>query len=320
MISPNQLLVSVCIPTYSRLSYLKQAFESAEKQTYLNIEICVSQNPTPGGTDESIKKWCEEKQQQGRIRYNLNAKNLGLSGNLNCLTKMAKGDYLIFLGDDDLLHKQFIEELVHNAVENDAAVAFSNQYFINEEGKLLIGVTTSLNHDYKRDKLNEGLVEDSICTVFDNSIPLSASIIKKNLLQHHPFDEGMNTPELPVFLQLAVEGNKFFYVNRQLAYYRLHTNSLTANGLTIHRLLKKIIEIEVPKQYEQQKKDFIQTKIISAINKAILKQEKPLANDLLKSKYYPKKSKTRYIQKIMLTFPASFLKALFKVKSILKNN
>ena len=45
-----QPLVSVIIPTYNRLEYLKEAINSAIKQTYQNIEIivcdnCSSQNP-----------------------------------------------------------------------------------------------------------------------------------------------------------------------------------------------------------------------------------------------------------------------------------
>ncbi len=40
----NQL-VTVAIPTYSRLNYLKEAVTSALAQTYPNLEILISQDP-----------------------------------------------------------------------------------------------------------------------------------------------------------------------------------------------------------------------------------------------------------------------------------
>jgi glycosyltransferase involved in cell wall biosynthesis len=46
-IDSQNSLVSVIIPTYNRPKYLKQAIESAVKQTYKNIEIIVSDDCSP---------------------------------------------------------------------------------------------------------------------------------------------------------------------------------------------------------------------------------------------------------------------------------
>ncbi|MBD0261856.1 MAG: glycosyltransferase family 2 protein, partial [Tolypothrix sp. Co-bin9] len=46
-IDSKKSLVSVIIPTYNRPKYLKQAIESAIKQTYKNIEIIVSDDCSP---------------------------------------------------------------------------------------------------------------------------------------------------------------------------------------------------------------------------------------------------------------------------------
>ena len=40
-----KISVTIGIPTYNRLNYLKEAVSSALAQTYPNIEILISQNP-----------------------------------------------------------------------------------------------------------------------------------------------------------------------------------------------------------------------------------------------------------------------------------
>jgi len=45
-------LVSICIPTHNRLSLLKMALNSAQKQFYPNIEIVISDNSEDNMTKE----------------------------------------------------------------------------------------------------------------------------------------------------------------------------------------------------------------------------------------------------------------------------
>lgn len=307
-------MISICIPTYSRLNYLKQAVASAQNQTYKNIEICVSQNPKEDGTDEEIKAWCEQLAAQNILRYNLNTKNLGLSGNLNMLIKFAKGDYVIFLGDDDLLAPGFTSSIVHKLYETNADIVFTSQFFINATGDVLQEDTIMLNHKYKRDILTEGIYKDAVQLVFDNCVPLSASVIKKSLFENYQFNEKLNTPELPFFLRASLNGNSFYYIKQQLAYYRLHKNSETSNGLTTDELLKDIIPISVPQQYQSLKTEFVSKNIIPAINKALLKGNFKLARFLLQSDYYPGKKITNFTQWLMSYFPLNFIRLLFKLR------
>jgi glycosyltransferase involved in cell wall biosynthesis len=77
------MLISLCIPTYSRLEYLKLAVTSCLNQAYKDFEICVSQDPKPEGPDNAIAQWCEQMQKSlpYKFRYNLNQERLGLAGN-----------------------------------------------------------------------------------------------------------------------------------------------------------------------------------------------------------------------------------------------
>ena len=46
--------VTIAIPTHNRISFLKEALESALSQTYKNIEIVVSNNASDDGTSDRV--------------------------------------------------------------------------------------------------------------------------------------------------------------------------------------------------------------------------------------------------------------------------
>src|SRR4028119_21670 len=128
----NQL-VTIAIPTYSRLNYLKEAVASALAQTYPNIEVLIGQDPGKDGLDESIRSWSQTLvSQNSKVRYQWNSHNLGLAGNWNALADSAQGEYLVIIGDDDRLLPNFVERLL-TAIELDGRVAFSNHYIINSQ-------------------------------------------------------------------------------------------------------------------------------------------------------------------------------------------
>ena len=300
------MLISICIPTYSRLDYLKQSVQSCLDQTYPNIEICVSQDPKKDGPDREIMEWCQQQMLQIPLfTYNLNTENLGLAGNWNECVQIASGKYMIIIGDDDILLPDFIQSLVNQLEAGRADVAFSNQYFIDEKGQVLHAYTEEANAAYHRNDLPHGRVADAVATVLNNSVPMSAALIRRDLLLKYNFDKSLNTPEFEVFLKIAVNGGSFIYHSEKLACYRVHPLAATSGGLTIDKLLRNVISIEVPSRYQKQKYDFVSSKMIPGINMSLRRGDKTLALAFMKSPYYPKnKMHIRLAQAIISTLPA----------------
>lgn len=102
-------MVSICIPTYNRSNLLKRAVESAINQTYQDIEILISDNCS---TDEHWETVSEIAKLDSRIVLRRNKINIGFAGNLNACIDASKGDYIIFLCDDDELLSTIIEKEV----------------------------------------------------------------------------------------------------------------------------------------------------------------------------------------------------------------
>ena len=104
---PNNIpLVSVCIPAYKEL-YLKVAISSALAQTYQNIEVLVSDD----SPSDAVKQTCKEFGSNLTYLYNADRWGLGLGNMLNLL-EHAKGEYIKFLFDDDILHPFCVQTLV----------------------------------------------------------------------------------------------------------------------------------------------------------------------------------------------------------------
>jgi glycosyltransferase involved in cell wall biosynthesis len=119
-------LVSVIIPTYNRFSQLKNAIESVKAQTYLNKEIIVVNDAS---TDT---KYYTEKVDgvifinlpvNSRIKYNVLAAQ-GIPRNYGI--KVAEGEYICFLDDDDYFLPGKLETQVPKAKEH--GMCSSNMY------------------------------------------------------------------------------------------------------------------------------------------------------------------------------------------------
>jgi len=299
------MLISICIPTYSRLNYLEEAVASVFAQTVNNFEICVALDPTPNGPNKEIHDWCTQYAATNPVfRYKLNERNYGLSGNWNVLASMAKGDYAIIIGDDDSLNPTFLEEVTNDIKKYWPDVVFSDQYFIDADGIILKELTDEMSTKYHRSQLAPGLLTDPVENVLKNSVPMSSSVIRTSLLLKYPFDSSLNTPELEVFLKIAASNGIFSYVNKRVANYRVHATSATSAGLRLHYMLRNIIPVEVASKYEKLKYELISQRIIPAINICIREGNMALGKYLIDSKYYPSdKAHLKIIQRILLHCP-----------------
>ncbi|MEP6515483.1 glycosyltransferase [Microcoleus vaginatus] len=108
-------LVSICIPTYNGAAFVGEAIQSALVQTYSNIELIISDD---GSTDETVAI-AQSFQSQTSVDFRIILhRNYGLSQNWNFCISQAKGQYIKFLFQDDLLASECIEKMVAVAQQN----------------------------------------------------------------------------------------------------------------------------------------------------------------------------------------------------------
>ncbi|MDD5317375.1 MAG: glycosyltransferase family A protein [Candidatus ainarchaeum sp.] len=104
MASPK---VSVVIPTYKRLGYLKHAVAGVRAQSFTDFEVIVSDN----ANEPEVKRFIESLG-DARFSYHGQRINLGLFQNLNSAILKARGEIIAFLEDDCRWpDKRFLEKM-----------------------------------------------------------------------------------------------------------------------------------------------------------------------------------------------------------------
>ena len=100
----NNPLLSICIPTWNRCTFLKESLnrllKECSKINQSEVEILISDNCSSDDTEKVVNNFvCEG----FPIIYNRNSENLGAAYNFLICMKQARGKYIILLGDDDFL-------------------------------------------------------------------------------------------------------------------------------------------------------------------------------------------------------------------------
>lgn len=128
--SEQHELVSIIIPVYNSEKYLEAALQSAKEQSYENIEVLLIDD---GSTDSSPAICDAFAAKDHRFRV-IHQQNSGPSAARNRGIDEAKGEYLTFFDNDDLLHKDFIRVLYDLCRENDCDIALTKSFpFLEEE-------------------------------------------------------------------------------------------------------------------------------------------------------------------------------------------
>jgi glycosyltransferase involved in cell wall biosynthesis len=110
-------LLSICIPTFNRADSLGLLLENISRECapHLDrIEIVISDNASTDHTETVVKNRSDLP-----IAYSKNTKNLGGAGNLLTATaKIATGEFIWIIGDDDMILPGGIVRVLRSIIQN----------------------------------------------------------------------------------------------------------------------------------------------------------------------------------------------------------
>ncbi|CAG0942142.1 GalNAc(5)-diNAcBac-PP-undecaprenol beta-1,3-glucosyltransferase [Candidatus Brocadiaceae bacterium] len=125
-------LFSVLVPTRNRAHLLSYTLQSILAQDFDDYEIIVSDNESVDNTKQIIESFAEP-----RVFYIHPAQYLRMHDHWEFARKHARGDYLLFMGDDDCLAGNALSALARVIRERDPAMVgcrsidyFSNDFWV----------------------------------------------------------------------------------------------------------------------------------------------------------------------------------------------
>jgi len=127
---------SILVPSYNRPEYIGELIKSILNGKFKNFEIIISDDCSPKA--DEIKELIRLFEEDNRVRFFLQEKNIGEVGNKNFLVSKAKGQFNILIGDDDRFNFDSLAILHKKILDNPNYDIYTFGYStINENGERL---------------------------------------------------------------------------------------------------------------------------------------------------------------------------------------
>lgn len=200
-------LVSVVIPCYNNADSIVETLQSVRHQTYNNIEIIVVNDGSTDASEMMIDTFKNDNLSLD-LHY-FKQTNSGPSITRNNGAAAAKGEFIMFLDADDLLHETYIEKAINVLINQPAInIVYSNTEFFGAETGLW---------NLKNFEISDFLKY--------NSIPIFALIRKEVFQNVGGFDTNLTfTEDWELWIRIVKQYGGVFKINETLFYYRKREN------------------------------------------------------------------------------------------------
>lgn len=236
--SNNIPLVSVVIVTYNSDKFIIETLNSCINQTYQPLEIIISDDGSTDETLELCENWRSEQGGRRVVKIITSDLRKGIPANCNRGADVAEGEWIKFLGADDLLRPDAIENLMSEGAKGFDIVYSKFQTFgsaITQPSIYPYHFTWRLikKRESKWTKYHEWL----FLLGFSNVAP-GAFIKSSTFFALGKYNEDYYLLEdLPLWYKAFNSNYKITACESVTVDYRVHREQVTSNGLS--PLLKK---------------------------------------------------------------------------------
>ena len=124
---PNgQPQITVCVPVYNSSRIVTETLCSIHQQTFRDFKVLISVDQSNDQSFDVVQNWCAQ-YGGGAFHCYRQLNRLGWVDNINFLFHKCKSPYVCMIPHDDLIHKEYLEQLLHCLYNNkNASIAFSD--------------------------------------------------------------------------------------------------------------------------------------------------------------------------------------------------
>lgn len=215
--SDSKPLISVIVPVYNGEKYIEETVCSVLKQDYDNIELIVIIDGTKDRTSDILNPYVE----QGRLKV-LEQENMGASATRNKGMKLAKGDYVLMLDQDDLIEPTLLSKALQLAQAAKSSGVVVNGQLIDSHGAVIRRM-----YRFRKPTLK---LKDMLCK---NQIYTTSQVLfnrqKILLLGGLDAKNAGIADDWDLMLRLVLSGGKLDFLDEMLMSYRIHDSNASRN-------------------------------------------------------------------------------------------
>jgi len=221
-------LVSIMIPTYNRPELFERTLMSAINQRYPNVEILVNDNSTNEDTQVLMEKYSGVV----NLHYFHNKEAKTKTENFAPFEKQAKGQYLQWCMDDDLLTADKLSKMVPILRDNSGVTLVSSIRGVVDENDDLVKSDSVINVPIPEEQeygyfYGEDMAAQMLLTTQNLIGEPSAVLFRREDLTHHYWQaeaKGYKTiSDVVMWCELMEKGHCLIF-KQPLSFYRRHGN------------------------------------------------------------------------------------------------
>lgn len=215
--------VSIILPCFNGSRWLSEAIDSILCQEFRDFELLIINDGSTDNSETIISSYLKDK----RIRY-FYQKNRGFSAALNKGIEESKGEFIGFIGQDDLWLPHKLEHQVSffRNQNQEISLVHSSFYCINSVGQI---ESTANTMDLASRLSKEGIIKNLF---LNNFIGFETVLVDKRCFTEVGlFDEQMVAfSDHDMWLRMAGKF-RFAYANLPLVKKRVHDHQLSKNSI-----------------------------------------------------------------------------------------
>jgi glycosyltransferase involved in cell wall biosynthesis len=228
--------LSIGLPVYNGERYLTESLDALLGQTFEDFELIISDNASTDGTADICRRYAE---QDSRIRYFRQARNIGCAPNHNFVFGQSRGEFFCWTSADDLYARDLLKRCVDALTEHpDAVLAAAWTAAVDGAGKLTQALeyplaTEAASAPQRFRSMLFGAEEDYGLIRADDDYGVIRTDILRQVRPHNSYHHA----DKALMIELALRGR--FHHERDWLYFRrdhseraLHANPTVRSWCT----------------------------------------------------------------------------------------
>lgn len=193
------MILSICIPSYNRPEELRRLLESIDSEKYSNeIEVIIQEDKAP--KREEVRSAVDEFISENKnidVRYYENEENCGYDKNLRTLPKRAQGEYVMYMGDDDMFIPGMLDEYIDHLKKYEPGYVLRRYKTIHKDGSVE-------EYRYSKEDVFFEPGEDAYVELFRRSLFISGFTFKRTLFSDYDCDIFDGTLLFQLYIQATI--------------------------------------------------------------------------------------------------------------------